>query len=78
MYGFFIALLNGGIAPLVDLRLLYALAYSRQCGLYFFFCSGYHCRLLLCQWRACYTSTGRLLQLLYTKQAFCGVKSVIC
>lgn len=42
MHGLLVALLYSGIAPLVHLRLLYALADSCQRGLYFFFCSGYH------------------------------------
>lgn len=42
MHGLLVALLYSGIAPLVHLRLLYALADSCQDGLYFFFGSGYH------------------------------------
>lgn len=42
MDGLFVALLYCGIAPLVYLWLLYALAYCGQCCLYFFFGSCYH------------------------------------
>ena len=48
-----VALLYFGIAELVYLWLLHTLVNGGQCGLYFFFCSGYHILLVLGQRRAC-------------------------
>lgn len=47
VYGLRVALFNWGIAPLIHLRLLHALADSCQRGLYFFFGSGYHVIVVL-------------------------------
>ena len=78
MYSLFVALLYSGIAPLVNLRFLYALAYSGQCGLYFFFCSGYHAVVVLLPAESLHTPLAWLLKLLYTQQAFCCVECVTC
>lgn len=76
MHGLFVALLYCGIAPLVHLRLLYALAYSCQRGLYFFFCSGYHVVVVLLPAESLHTPLAMLLKLLYTQQAFCSIECV--
>lgn len=78
MHGLLVALLYCGIAPLVHLRLLYALADSGQRGLYFFFCSGYHFVVVLLPAESLHTPLAMLLKLLYTQQAFCGVECVTC
>lgn len=76
MYGLLVALLNGCIAPLVDLRLLYALANGSNGGLYFFFGSCNHVACLLLPAESLHTPLAGLLKLLYTQQAFCCVERV--
>lgn len=76
MHGLFVALLYCGIAPLVHLWLLYALADSGQRDLYFFFCSGYHVVVVLLPAESLHTPLAWLLKLLYTQQTFCCVECI--
>lgn len=76
MYSLLVALLYCGIAPLVHLRLLYALADSCQCSLYFFFGSCYHVVVFLLPAESLHTPLARLSKLLYTKQAFGCIECV--